>query len=38
VLRPNVVSASDIDEMPPNALDVEGNHLDRFPQEKHTSK
>ncbi|MCF7730243.1 MAG: DUF3326 domain-containing protein [Akkermansiaceae bacterium] len=32
VLHPNVVNASDINEMPPNALYVEGNHLDRFLQ------
>jgi len=34
VLHPNVVNASDINEMPPNALYVEGNHLDRFLQGK----
>lgn len=30
VLHPNVVNASDINEMPPNALYVEGSMLDRF--------
>lgn len=30
VLHPNVVNASDINEMPPNALYVEGHHLDQF--------
>lgn len=30
VLHPNVVNASDINEMPPNALYVEGSILDRF--------
>ena len=30
VLHPNVVNASDLNEMPENALYVEGNHLDRF--------
>jgi len=34
VLHPNVVNASDLNEMPPNALYVEGNHLDRFLQGK----
>jgi hypothetical protein len=34
VLHPNVVNASDINEMPPNALYVEGHHLDRFLQGK----
>ncbi|MCX6033723.1 MAG: DUF3326 domain-containing protein [Chloroflexi bacterium] len=34
VLHPNVVNASDINEMPANALYVEGNHLDRFLQGK----
>jgi len=32
VLHPNVVNASDLNEMPGNALYVEGNHLDRFLQ------
>lgn len=30
ILHPNVVNASDINEMPANALYVEGSHLDRF--------
>ena len=30
ILHPNVVNASDINEMPPNALYVEGSILDRF--------
>ena len=30
ILHPNVVNASDINEMPPNALYVEGHHLDQF--------
>jgi len=30
ILHPNVVNASDINEMPPNALYVEGSVLDRF--------
>jgi hypothetical protein len=30
ILHPNVVNASDINEMPPNALYVEGSMLDRF--------
>ncbi len=30
ILHPNVVNASDINEMPENALYVEGSHLDRF--------
>lgn len=30
ILHPNVVNASDINEMPPNALYVEGSLLDRF--------
>jgi len=30
VLHPNVVNASDVNEMPPNALYVEGSILDRF--------
>jgi hypothetical protein len=30
ILHPNVVNASDINEMPPNALYVEGGILDRF--------
>ena len=34
VLHPNVVNASDLNEMPANALYVEGNHLDRFLQGK----
>jgi hypothetical protein len=34
VLHPNVVNASDINEMPENTLYVEGNHLDRFLQGK----
>ena len=34
VLHPNVVNASDINEMPENSLYVEGSHLDRFLQGK----
>ena len=34
VLHPNVVNASDINEMPDNALYVEGSHLDQFLQGK----
>ena len=34
VLHPNVVNASDINEMPENALYVEGSHLDQFLQGK----
>lgn len=30
ILHPNVVNASDINEMPPNALYIEGSMLDRF--------
>ena len=30
IIHPNVVNASDINEMPPNALYVEGSMLDRF--------
>ena len=30
ILHPNVVNASDLNEMPPNALYVEGSQLDRF--------
>lgn len=32
ILHPNVVNASDINEMPPNSLYVEGSMLDRFLQ------
>lgn len=32
ILHPNVVNGSDINEMPPNALYVDGNHLDIFLQ------
>ncbi len=34
ILHPNVVNASDINEMPENALYVEGSILDRFLEEK----
>jgi hypothetical protein len=34
ILHPNVVNASDVNEMPPNALYVEGSILDRFLQDK----
>jgi hypothetical protein len=30
ILHPNVVNASDLNEMPPNSLYVEGSQLDRF--------
>ena len=34
VVHPNVVNASDINEMPPNALYVDGYMLDRFLDER----
>lgn len=34
ILHPNVVNASDVNEMPPNSLYVEGSQLDRFLQGK----